>query len=253
MSNEVAFVGDNKQEDIFKFDEPAKTDEVTDSTSGEDKTPDVTDGDEPEEKRVPYSRFKSVKEENDNYKSTIATLEERLSNLETTRHESQPVDLEVPKEWVELYGDSDASKRAWTIQSQRESEIEERAIEKALERFRGEAENQSKALEQNEEIIDDGLEQLQDSLGKKFTPKIEEDILSIVDEFSPVGPDGKYITMFPFDKAYEIYTLRNKGIQTKTIQARNQVADLTNNGSQGEAESSDGSFKRGWDAWREAL
>jgi len=255
MSNEVAFEGDSKQEDIFKFAEPEEAkEEATDSDSQEDNKGEVSEAEEAEEKRVPYSRFKAVKEERDSYESTIATLEERLSKLEITRQESSSEgELTVPKEWVELYGDSDVSKRAYKIQLQREAQIEERAIEKALDKFRGEADSQEKALEQNEEIIDDGLEQLQESLGKKFSPAVEESILSIVDEFSPVGSDGKYISLFPFDKAYEIYTLRNKGAIQKTVQARNQVADLTNNGSQGEAEGQEGSFKRGWDSWREAV
>ena len=82
-------------------------------------------------------------------------------------------------------------------------------------------------------------------MGKKFTPEVEEEILSIVDEFSPVGSDGKYTSLFPFDKAYEIRELRHLKQNRKISQARNQVADLTGNNSEGEDESSNSSFKRG--------
>lgn len=263
MSEEVAFNGEQQmKEDVFKFD-PVKEEEATppapqaeneekesDSVIKEDKESDV--GDEPA--RVPYSRFKSVKNELDETRSTISMLEERLASLETARTETQPnEDIDVPPEWVKLYGDSDVSKQAYKIQLERELQIEERATRRALERFKEEAQKETQTLKQNEEIIEQNLESLQETIGRKLTPKIEEEILSIVDEFSPTGPDGKYVSLFPFDKAYEIYELRNSKVTQKTMKARTQVADLTGNTSEGETDSSETSFKRGWDNWREAL
>lgn len=251
MSEEQAFGTENGSAETFKFDEPtAKIEESTDSTSSEDKAEDVSSEDE---KLVPYSRLKTTFEKLEQRDSMIASLEERLASLEESRVESKSEEIDVPKEWVELYGDSDVSKRAYQIQVQREMQIEERATERALKMFEDREVNQVKALEQNEEIIDNSLADLQETIGKKITPKMEEEILSIVDEFSPTGKDGKYISLFPFDKAYEIYTLRNSQATRSTNNARNQVADLTGNSSQGEADSSGSDFKRGWDNWRQAL
>lgn len=251
MSEEQAFSTENENKDLFKFDEPeAKIEEVTDSTSSEDKAEDVSSEDE---KLVPYSRLKTTFEKLEERDSMIASLEERLKSLEESRIEAKSEDVDVPREWVELYGDSDVSKRAYQIQLQREMQIEERATERALKILEDREVNQAKVLEQNEEIIDNSLKDLQSTIGKKLTPKMEEDILSIVDEFSPTGSDGKYISLFPFDKAYEIYTLRNTQATRSTNNARNQVADLTGNSSQGEADSSGSDFKRGWDNWRGAL
>lgn len=256
MSDEVAFTGNGQEEtDIFKFDPEQAPSDIggNDSATTEDKITDVSD-EESEEKRVPYSRFKRKEEELEERDLMIRNLEERLSSLESNRIESTPVeDIDVPREWVELYGDSDASKRAYKIQLQRESQLEETAVQKALQLFREEAVQQENQLAQNEDIIDSNLEDLQDALGKKLSQQTQEDVLLIVDEFSPTGPDGKYISLFPFDKAYEIYQLRNSQAKQKIMQQRNQVADLTGANSNEESESGESHFKRGWDNWREAI
>ncbi len=251
-SQEVAFMGDNKVDETFKFDQEDTQD--TDSALSEDNET-VSDAveEDAEEQKVPYSRFKKKVEELEERESIIASLEERLSNLENNRQESNPEDLEVPQEWTDLYGDSDVSKRAYQIQVKREMEIEERATQRALQQFRDQSENEVKQIEQNESIIDENLNELQETLGIKITPRIEEEVLSIVDEFSPVGSDGKYVTLFPFDKAYEIYQLRNSKATQATKQARTQIANLAGNSSEGETDSSEASFKRGWDSWRDGI
>lgn len=247
MSEEVAFIGDNKQDDVFKFD-PVKADEVPTSDSQDEKESDVSSE---EESRVPYSRFKKVESKLEERDSMIASLEERLAGLESARTESthNSDELDVPKEWVELYGDSDVSKRAYKIQLQREEQLQENAIARALQQFRDEESNQEKQVRENEQTIDENLS----ALGVKLTPKQEEKLLSIVDEFSPTGSDGKYISLFPFDKALEIMNLRENKVSNKTNQARTVVADLTGNNSEGEIDSSSADFKRGWDNWREAI
>lgn len=267
MSEEIAFKGSEQQEDVFKFDPvkdeapalpigDANASEENDSDSQEDNKSAVSEAEddtEAEEKRVPYSRFKSKVDELKERDSVISDLEARLSDLETARVESDSEEIDVPKEWVELYGDSDVSKRAFKIQMQREEALQENAVRRALAQFKEEAIEEENQLAENEDIIDDNLSELSERLGKKITPAMEEDILAIVDEFSPVGRDGKYVTLFPFDKAYEIYSLRKAQTTVKTVKARNQVADLTGNSSEGEVDSSETSFKRGWDSWREAL
>lgn len=252
MSQEVAFIGNDKQEETFKFDEEIGADNELDSANTEDKQDTVAEPEEEEDKRVPYSRFKKINDELEERDSIISDLEARLSSLETKRTESNE-EVIVPPEWVELYGDSDVSKRAYKIQLQREEQIQENAVRIALEQYRNELAQNEQAIEQNEGILDEKLDDLQASIGKKLTSRQEEDILSIVDEFSPVGSDGKYLSLFPFDKAYEIYQLRNQNTIAKTANARSQVAGLTGNSSEGDSDSSGSSFKRGWDSWREAL
>lgn len=256
MSEEVAFVEQSKEDETFKFD-PVKEETTEETESNEEADPALSgenDTVEEEDKRVPYSRFKTKVDELEQRDSVIASLEERLTELETKRSEPTNLDeLDVPKEWVELYGDADVSKRAYALQVRREEQLQEAAVQRALQQFRDEANQQETQLENNEAIIDENLENLQQSLGKKITPRMEEDILSIVDEFSPTGADGKYIALYPFDKAYEIYELRNSKATRKTTQARTAIADLTSNDSSGDTDSNSSSSKKGWDSWREAI
>lgn len=261
MSQEPAFIPDEQRDDVFKFDKVEETpidpqtlsdESDTTSTSSEGENDDVSSE---EENRVPYSRFKSKVEELEQRDSVISDLEERLANLEASKQGPAALeDVDVPREWVELYGDSDVSKRAYAIQLQREEQLQEKAIEKALDRFKNEAKQEEYQIEENTNIIEDNLADLQSALGKKFNSSTEEAILAIVDEFSPVGSDGKYATLFPFDKAYEIYELRNAKAGIRTMRARSEVAGLTGAASNGEVDSSEGSdFKRGWDTWRTAI
>lgn len=260
MSQEKAFETEQTN-DSFVFEEEkapeadAKveaTEEDTDSASTEDKNNTVSSDED--EKKVPYSRFKKVLDERNETQSTIQLLEERLADLEKSRTETTDnADVEVPAEWKELYGDSDVSKRAYLVQLKREEQIQERAVQTAIERLKNEQNENAKRLVENESIIDDNLANLSETLGRKLTTKQEEDILSIVDEFSPVGEDGKYISLFPFDKAYEIYTLRT-GVKTQAVkQQRTAISDLSNDTSEGDTTDSSSSFQRGWDTWRKEL
>jgi hypothetical protein len=253
MSQEMAFGGENNEihEDVFKFD-PVEATDTQSEPSTDDKQDDV--GSEEEPGRVPYSKFKKMKDELGERDSIISRMEERLAQLEDSRTDSSMSDdVEVPQSWVKLYGDSDVSKQAYQVQLQREAELEERATRRALSMFKEEASQEVAQLEQNEETIESNLSDLQESIGKKLTARQEEELLSIVDEFSPTGPDGKYVSMLPFDKAYDILELRSSKAQSKTINARSHVASLTNNNTEGDTDSSDSNFKRGWDSWREAL
>lgn len=261
MSQEIAFA-DVKQEETFKFDtaepttpasqaETVKTE--SDSPSVEDKETVVVEDDT--EQKIPYSRFKKKMDELNETNSKMQMLEDRLKELETARIESQSdEDITPDAEWTKLYGNSDVAKEAYKIQIKRDEAIAERAVKQAIDRIRESQIEETTRLSENEEKIDDNLSQLQTKLGKKLSSKQEEDILSIVDEFSPTGQDGKYVSLFPFDKAYEIYEMRQAKKGAPIRQAREAVADLTSNNSSGEAPASGvNGLGRGWDGWRAEL
>lgn len=258
MSQDTAFETSDNQKETFQFDESKET--APDSlTNAENKEEEATDtsaspvGTEDDEQKVPYSRFKRKIDEISEMSEKINFLERSLSEMQQSRTEStDPEDIDLPKEWVKLYGDSDLAKEAYLVQLRREEQIQERAVQEAIERISKQQQEEVVQVEENEEIIDDNLEALQEAIGKKLTARQEEEILSIVDEFSPDGSDGKYVALFPFDKAYEVYTLRNSQKGMGTRRARESVADLTNTTSQEEGESGS-TYRRGWDSWREAL
>lgn len=257
MSQDTAFTLD-KQDETFKFDEvketspESRTKEETDEDTNADDDSSSPVGNESDEQKVPYSRFKKKVDELNETSSRISYLEEQLIALQNSRTETATTET-MPDEWVELYGDSEVSQKAWKIQQRREDELRESIVRQASEQFERQREQEISQLEENEEAIDNNLAELQEKTGRTFTPKQEEAILSIVDEFSPTGSDGKYITLFPFDKAYEIYNLRQSKLGQGTKQARQAVADLTGGASEGDVADSNSSHKRGWDSWRDGI
>lgn len=259
MSQDQAFSTDSGSSDTFTFDAepvtPASPAETTPEIENKENNSDASAspvGTEEEEQKVPYSRFKKKVDELNETTSKIQLLEERLQQLESQPQESTE-EVTPDAEWIALYGDSDVAKKAYQVQQRREQLIEQRAIERTIEVLSQREEEQASQLTENEEIIEQNLESLQETIGRKLTAKQEEDILTIVDEFSPVGDDGKYVTLFPFDKAYEIYQLRNSKNGNATRKARETVADLTGTSSQGESDSTSSPLKPGWDGWRSEL
>lgn len=260
MSQDTAFTSENQDaKETFKFDEVKET--SPDSQSNEESKADETSEDssstvvnESEEQKVPYSRFKKKVDELNDFSERVNFLEQELERMSTARTESTDTsDVDMPKEWQELYGDNEASKKAWAIQQRREEELMTRAELRAIERIKQQQVEEIQQVEDNETTIDENLSDLQEKVGRKFTSKQEEEILGIVDEFSPVGDDGKYVSLFPFEKAYEIYSLRNSQKGASTREARKNVAELAGNASDGEIDSTDSNFKRGWDSWREGI
>lgn len=263
MSQEAAFTTEDTNDNSFKFDDVEDSDASasqaentdtkvdTDSASTEDK--EIAVDSEKEEQRVPYSRFKKILDERDQTNVVIGQLEERLRQLESNRQEeTKPSDVQMPDEWVALYGDSDISKKAFMVQLRREEELQEKAVAMAIDRLKKEQEEDVKRLSDNEKVLDDSLSQLSETLGKKLTEKEEDEILAIVDEFSPVDDQGKYTILFPFEKAFEIYSLRNKAKTKETHKERVSIARLSE-GTSEETGDSSSSFERGWDNWRKAL
>lgn len=253
MSQDVAFTN-TEQEDVFKFDEVKETTPDSQPKVEDKETSSTEDSStEEDEQKVPYTRFEKKVKENGELSSKVQFLEEQLEDLRNSRKESETKEITPDAAWIELYGDSDIAKKAFQLQLDRENQIAERAIEQALERIEQRQEEETQALSQNEATIDSNLENLQEVIGRKLSVKEEEAVLSIVDEFSPTGNDGKYVTLFPFDKAYEIYELRTSVKGRSKQEARDSIADLTSGKSEGEAETSGAPFKKGWDSWREAL
>lgn len=255
VNDKNKFTFDNVEDVPDTFGKPDVDEDDTDSANPEDKSKTVdSDSEEEDEQKVPYSRFKKVLDESKENQSTIQLLEERLSQLEQSRKETTtPDDIEIPEEWTKLYGTGEIAKEAFLVQLKREEAIEERAIQKAIERLEKRETENIQRLSENETIIDEHLSSLSEQLGRQLTTKQEEDILAIVDEFSPVGDDGKYIALYPFDKAYEIYSLRNSAKTQATKRNRVAVADLVNDVSDGEPDNASKPFKRGWDGWQEAI
>lgn len=217
-----------------------------------------------EDGKVPYSRFKKF--------HSRATEMERLARekeleaaswrakaeaLEQFAPKTQEV--EVPNYWKELYGESEEAKKAWAIQKKAFDELKEEATEKAIEALKTVREQEESQVEGNLEKIDENLESLSEFIGRDLTEKEESAILDIVDEFTPKDDDGNYLgEVIPFDKAWEIYQLKETAKNAPKKQSRDAVANLSGSQTHGEpsldkAEKDKNWNPLNWNAYKDRL
>ena len=209
------------------------------------------------EQKVPYSRFKKFHDRALEAEREAAEWRARAESI--VSRTSEPETGEVPSYWTELYGDSDAAKRAWRIQERANEEIEIRAEQRAIEAVQSERHQESERISQNEDTIDENLEELSALVGRNLTDREQSDILDIVDEYTPKGRDGNYLgPTIPFDKAWEIYELKNSAVRGPRSEARDKVASLS--GSQSRGDSSEDKTEQDknwnpldWNAWKKRL
>lgn len=244
ISSEEVFDEHAEVEEEVIEDEPVKRVEEKVSVSPEEDT--VAD-----KARIPYSRFEKVNER-------AIRAEERLRILEETRDTQSKTEsnVDVPPEWIELYGDSDAAKRAYTLQVKLNNDLQQKASEKALEAIDSRNRQQEKAIEENLETIEIDIENFAKTLGRKLTETEENAILDIQDEFTQKDADGNYLSqLLSPEKAFEIYSLRQeKAVSTKK-QAKNRVLSVTGASSEGDiSNSSDANYNpQAWGGWRDKI
>jgi hypothetical protein len=208
-----------------------------------------------EENKVPYSRFKKFHE-----RAIEAEREAREWQAKyeaNQRVEPAKVETDMPDWWEEMYGDSEASMKAYQIHQRQEEATIQRAEERAIAALQERVERESRQTQENIEQIDEQFEDLSSFVGRDLTEKEQSAILDIIDDYTPKGDDGKYLgATLPIDKAWEIYELKNEASKAPQRQSRNNVAALSNSNSQGDpdAEEKNKNFNpMNWSGWKSRL
>ena len=225
-----------------------KPEGVSEEVSTEGSQPEekpLVELDKQDEQKVPYSRFDKVRRERE---EALEEAEEARKLLKQMREERE-VSRETPslssyeedyaRKMKQLLGDNPVSKEIidLNLKSQRDlaRELEERAERRALEAVENQRTSESRAIIQNENIIDNRLEALSDRLGRRLTEQEEAAILDVVDEYTPVGEDGKYAgEILSFDKALEIVNMRQSQQSMSSKRARSAAVNAGSVRSQGE-------------------
>ncbi len=224
-----------------------------------------------EEPRVPYKRFKQVRESELEALREKAELEERLRTLEEERFDRpqrghtinrEPYTPSTPPEWwIRLYGDSDASKEAWKIQAEHENEIREEARQYAIDAIRQEQRQETMRVASNLNTIENNLDDLSAYVGRDLTEEEQASVLSIADEYTPKDEEGNYLgALIPFEKAWEVHEMRMAQSSASRKQSRDNVSSLSNSKTNGtpnsnsyQAEEDKNFNPRDWNAWRKKL
>lgn len=189
-----------------------------------------------EETKVPYSRFKNVHSRATEAEKEAAYWRDRYESFQepAPRH-TEP--SETPEYWKKLYGDSPAAIEGWKIQERANQEVRESARREALESVRNERYETAARIEENVDTIDENLDQLSAFVGRDLTEREQSAVLDIVDEYTPQDSFGNYLgAVLPFEKAWEIYELKNNAQKAPQRQSRDAVATLTSQRTQGETD-----------------
>jgi len=242
-----------------------KVGEESNTNSGEEvlkeEKPDADSG---EEQMVKYSRFKKFHDEAQTYKQEAERYRaeaEALRNRPERESNQDPLD-EARKLWIENYGDTEATRKAWDNQVKINQAFEQRAIdrarEEARETFGSERQRETQRTQENIGHIDNELETLADYVGRPLKESEEEAILDIVDEFTPKDEDGNYAgALLPMDRAWEIYELKQGASKSKGRSSRDSIASLSGSQSQGDSsvqsEQNKNFEPRDWDAYKRRL
>lgn len=213
-----------------------------------------------EENKVPYSRFKKYHDEAKLAREEAEEWRRKAEELEQSNYARPEVNesIDMPDYWVDLYGDSDASQKAWKIQQRREQEIEQRAYEAGQRGAQELATQQQYRLDSNVAMIDESFDFLSETIGRDLTAKEQSAILDIVDDYTAKDADGNYQgAIMPFDKAWEIYELKQNSSKVSQRKDRDQVASLTAS-TQGNADVSKEEKDKNWNplargSWRNRL
>ena len=202
--------------------------------------------------RIPYSRFEKVNEQRLVAETKLAMLQEQLAQGKPTESNQ---DL-TPSQWLKLYGDNDDARAAWVLDQELKQEMRDSLKSEILNDIEERETTREKVLESNIEYIEDNLLKFQEELGRELTDAEESAILDIQDELTPKDSKGNYIKdvpLFPADKAFEIYSLRQGVQRAEKSVARRRVTSITGSSDSGDTSSSD-SFRPGVRGqWRDKL
>lgn len=187
-----------------------------------------------EESKVPYSRFKKFHDEAKQYEREALEWKAKAEALAQATPPKEENQTELPSYWVKLYGDSPEAVEAWKIQSQENERLKQEAREEALKAVQESRQQEDIQIKQNLEVIDDKLETLSAYIGRDLTSKEESALLDVVDEYTPKDDDGNYLgDTISFEKAWEILQLKQAAAKAPKRQARDEVAALSSNPTQG--------------------
>lgn len=225
-----------------------------------------------EESKVPYSRFKKFHERAIAAEQRAAVAEENYQRAlsERSSQEERPTESNDSKyrSWKKLFYGSETVPETDVMRGQYELYMKEFAPHsmssedirrEAREAYREEQKFESTRVNDNIETIDSNLEDLTDLVGRNLTEDEQSGILDIVDEFTPKDSEGNYLgAILPFDKAWEVYEMRQKNQSAGRRDSRDRVASLNGATSSGEPNSmqseQDKSFVPGrWGSWRDKL
>lgn len=152
---------------------------------------------------------------------------ESISKRSTTEKES----VDMPAEWVALYGSNDDAMKAWKLQGTFLNKFKEEARDEAIKEFERREEARLSEEKQFESFIDSGLESLEDKYNVDLTSdapkarKARREFLEMVQKLSPKDANGTITGYADFESTFEIYKAQK--VETPDNTRRKDIASGT--------------------------
>ncbi len=223
---------EDKGEDFFPDAEEEEAPEVKEDVEEEQETVSSSADEDvvADKARVPYSRFETMHERAIRAEERAKLLEEQQATKTTDQEVTDP----LLNKFINLYGDNDEAREAYSIQVEMNNEMVRQSFNKIKEEQAKAEQEQKNSLNQ----LEQGLDDLSQSLGRKLSETEQSSILDIQDEFAVKDEQGNYLApLISTDKAYEIYTLRTSKDKSSKSVARRKVVSLTGSSSDSSSDS----------------
>ena len=125
--------------------------------------------------------------------SSIA-LAARLEALTEAQKFSRENTPEVDETIARIYGtNTPEAAEATALLQKALANVENRATEKALEKFREEQQAEHESVSKEEENLDDMIEQIEDETGTELTDQTRQQFFSLLERLSPKDSEGNVI------------------------------------------------------------
>lgn len=219
------------------------------------EVPEVEAKAEPEEDKVPKSRFMTMHQRAIEAEKALRQFEaERAS--EPAKEVPKADDADLKKFYDDTFGKTELADKLYQAELARLTAIEERVEQRAYERVSQREEVQQRVIEDRVSSMDTAFEELSVVAGKDLSDDEQVAILDIVEKYSPKDKNGKIPEeyLMSLDDAYEIYQMQSVAVKPNRSE-RNAVAALSGTRSQGGAGSgSDADWRPGQRArWERKL
>ena len=224
----------------------------------------------PEQGTAPVVTPEPVKDEDVTKNRAMRRMEKRIKELEAQTQSVQPQSYRAPEpakdkgdtpyEWLQMYGDTEDTRKAWKLQENLLEKATAQAEERALARFKQEADKEKNVQKEWESYIDTQLENIEDKYdidimsSSPVARKIRTEFLNLVTKLSPKDDSGNITSYADFESTFEIFTDKIKDSKA-TLDEKKQIAARSMNQSSGTPTSTPNNGPRptskNWGAWRE--
>ena len=202
--------------------------------------PEAPEEPEAEEEKVPKSRFLTMHQRAVEAEKALRQFEAERTNTPTVQ---APIadDADLKKFYTETFGEGELADKLYNNELARLTSIEEKAADRAFERFTNMSREQEEVFNSRVESFDRAFEELGVVEGKEFTDDEQVAMLDIVEKYSPKDGSGKLIGehLMPLDQAYEIYQIQQRPETQAKRTERNKVASLSGARSEGGTSATD--------------